>query len=81
MVSWQYSIITKKYIDQVVCNKNTYLTNVLNIPTRIWSLIPLVAELAARRWGEYHTESRERISPVAVCFEALAWVSKSTYEM
>ena len=40
-----------------------------------------MAEDAARRWDEYHTYKRERISPVAVCLEELAWLSRSTNEM
>ena len=46
--------------------------NVLNIAVRMVSLIPLVAERAARRWDEYHTDKREHI---------MAWLSKSTNEM
>ena len=45
--------------------------NVLNIAVWLVSLIPLVAEQAARRWDKYHADRRECISPVAVCLRSL----------
>ena len=79
---WQYSVIRKAHMyASAVYSLKGYKMNILNIAVRMVSLIPLVAEQAARRWDEYHTERRERISPVAVCFEEFAWLSRSTNEM
>ena len=46
--------------------------NLLKIAVLIFSLMPFVAEQAARRCWLYHTDSSERIRPVAVCFDEVA---------
>ena len=57
-----------------------YKMKLLNIAVWVVSLIPLVAEQVVRRWDKYHTYMRERISPVAVCFEEFAWLSMRIYK-
>ena len=57
-----------------------YKMNVLNIAVWVVSLIPLVVEQVVRRWDKYHTDKREHISPVAVCFEEFAWLSMRIYK-